>query len=156
MNIAIIVILITLGVALLLLEIFFLPGITIGGIAGAGFLIAAIILAFVNFGTIVGWVTLIVSVVLLSIFVALFIKGKFWKRISLTTEISSKIESQNFTVKVGEKGFCVSRLAPIGNADFAGNVLEVKSLSGFIDEGSEIEAVEVSENEILVKKNYKL
>ena len=152
MNIAIIIVSVILGVALLLLEIFFLPGITIGGIAGMGFLIAAVTMAFVNFGATVGWITLIVSVVLLAIFVALFIKGKFWKKISLNTEISSKIENQNFVVKVGEKGFCISRLAPIGNADFAGNVFEVKSLSGFIDVGSAIEAVEVSENEIFVKK----
>jgi len=54
-------------------------------------------------------------------------------------------------VQVGETGIAISRLAPIGNANFSGNVVEVKSLSGFIDVGSEIEAISVSENEILVK-----
>ena len=151
MDIALIILFVVLGVALLLLEIFFLPGITIGGIAGAGFLIAAICVAFAKFGTTVGWLTLIVSVALLAIFVGLFIKGKFWKRISLNTEIDSKIEPQYLAVQVGEKGVAISRLAPIGNANFSGNVLEVKSLSGFIDVGSEIEAAQVTENEILVK-----
>jgi len=151
MEIALIILFVVLGVALMLLEIFFLPGITIGGIAGAGFLIAAIWVAFVNFSATIGWLTLIVSFALLATFIALFIKGKFWKRISLNTEITSKVEYQNLVVKVGEKGVAISRLAPIGNANFSGNVLEVKSLSGFIDVGSEVEAVEVSENEILVK-----
>ena len=151
MNVVLIIVFIVLGVALMLLEIFFLPGITIGGIAGAGFLIAGVAVAFIKFGATVGWVTLSVSVALLAIFIALFIKGKFWKRISLNTEISSKVEHQNLNVSVGEKGVAISRLAPIGNANFSGNVLEVKSLSGFVDVGSEIEAVEVTENEILVK-----
>ena len=150
MDIALIIVFVVLGVALLLLEIFFLPGITISGIAGAGFMIAAIWVAFAK-GATIGWLTLIVSIALLATFVALFIKGKFWKRISLNTEISSKIEHQNLAVQVGEKGVAISRLAPIGNANFSGNVLEVKSLSGFIDVGSEVEAMEVSESEILVK-----
>jgi len=154
MNIALIILFVVLGVALLLLEIFFLPGITIGGIAGGGFMIAAIWLAFAQ-STTIGWLTLIVSFALLATFIALFIKGKFWKRISLSTEIDSKVEHQNLVVQVGEKGVAISRLAPIGNANFSGNVLEVKSLSGFIDVGSEVEAVEVTENEILVKLKVK-
>jgi membrane-bound ClpP family serine protease len=153
MNIALIIIFVCLGVALLLLEIFFLPGITISGIAGAIFLLAAILTAFATFGSTFGWLTLFASVLLLAVFVALFIRGKFWKKISLNSEISSKVETENLTVKVGEKGVCISRLTPIGNVRFADNVLEVKSLSGFIDVGSEIEAIEVSENEILVKKS---
>ena len=151
MNITIIILLVVIGVAFLLLEIFFIPGINISGIAGAGFLIAGITVAFKNFGAIVGWVTLLISIALLTTFVALFIKGKFWKRISLNTEISSKVEQHNLAVQVGETGIAISRLAPIGNANFSGNVVEVKSLSGFIDVGSEIEAISVSENEILVK-----
>ena len=151
MNITLIIILVVIGVAFLLLEIFFIPGINISGIAGAGFLIAGVAVAFINFGAMVGWITLLVSIALLTTFVVLFIKGKFWKRISLTTEISSKVEQRNLAVQVGEKGVAISRLAPIGNANFSGNVLEVKSLSGFVDVGSEIEAVSVSETEILVK-----
>ena len=156
MDIALIILFVVLGVALLLLEIFFLPGITIGGIAGGGFMIAAIWVAFANFGNTIGWLTLIISFAILAIFVALFIKGKFWKRISLNTEIDSKVEHQNLVVQVGEKGVAISRLAPIGNANFSGNVLEVKSLSGFIDVGSEVEAMEVTENEILVKLKVKI
>jgi len=92
MNIALIILFVILGVALLLLEIFFLPGITIGGIAGTGFMIAAIWVVFANFGNTIGWLTLILAFAILATFVGLFIKGKFWKRISLNSEITSKVE----------------------------------------------------------------
>ncbi|MDR0830996.1 MAG: nodulation efficiency protein D (NfeD) [Prevotellaceae bacterium] len=151
MNIAFIIILVIFGVALLFLEIFFLPGITIAAVAGISCLVAAIIVAFINYGTVAGWTTLLISIALLAIFIIIFIKGKFWKKVSLNATISSKVEYKNLSINVGEKGVCVSRLAPMGNVDFSGNIIEVKSLSGFIDVGKEVEAVVINENEVLVK-----
>ncbi|MBQ5380668.1 MAG: NfeD family protein, partial [Paraprevotella sp.] len=55
-------------------------------------------------------------------------------------------------VKVGEKGTTITPLAHNGKAEINGNVIEVKSADGFIDEGTPIVVVRVEEAQITVKR----
>ena len=55
MPIALIITFAILGIALIVLEIFFLPGTTIAGVAGGLFLVASVWVAFASFGSDIGW-----------------------------------------------------------------------------------------------------
>lgn len=152
MILALIITLIVLGIAFLLLEIFFLPGITIAGIAGGLCLAAAAWLSFSYYGVTVGWYTVVAVVVIFSISVYLFIKTGVMDKISLQAEIKSTVEGKDTNIKVGDRGVSLSRLAPIGNAEINGKITEVKSIRGFVDADTDIEVIAADKQEILVRR----
>ena len=152
MILALIITLIVLGIAFLLLEIFFLPGITIAGIAGGLCLAAAAWLSLSYYGATVGWYTVVAVVVIFSISVYLFIKTGVMDKISLQAEIKSTVEGKDTNIKVGDRGVSLSRLAPIGNAEINGNITEVKSIRGFVDADTDIEVIAADKQEILVRR----
>ena len=151
MNTALIIIFIILGIALLILEIFFLPGTSIAGIAGGAFLIVAVWVAFSAFGAKVGWYSVAGIIVVFGLSLYIFLKAGVMDKISLKTEIDGKVEAKDEIIKAGDRGIASSRLAPIGNAEIDGFVVEVKSITGFVDAGAEIEVISVNKQEILVK-----
>ena len=152
MILALIITLIVLGIAFLLLEIFFLPGITIAGIAGGLCLAATAWLSFSYYGATVGWYTVVAVVVIFSISVYLFIKTGVMDKISLRAEIKSTVEGKDTNIKVGDRGVSLSRLAPIGNAEINGKITEVKSIRGFVDADTDIEVIAADKQEILVRR----
>ena len=70
-NIIIVAALIVLGVILLLVEFFLLPGISIAGIGGAIFMIGGVIYAYIYLGSGAGTATLVISLILLAALVAI-------------------------------------------------------------------------------------
>jgi len=97
-------------------------------------------------------ITLGGSVVLSVVFLMLVLKSKTWKKLTLKSEIDSKVnvidESQ---VKVGDTGLTVSRLAPAGKAMFKNDYFEVHTQGEFIDPDTEIIVTKVDFNKIYVK-----
>lgn len=154
LDIIIILILVLLGLALIMVEIFFLPGITIAGIGGGIILVGGIVYAFHYMGENAGYITIGTSAVLgVGTFIFL-IKSKTLDRISLKTDITSKIDqSDRLHIKVGDQGVTLSRINPIGKAEFENElVIEVKSFTGeFIDTEVEIEVVKTDNFSILVQ-----
>ena len=138
MILALIITLIVLGIAFLLLEIFFLPGITIAGIAGGLCLAAAAWLSFSYYGATVGWYTVVAVVVIFSISVYLFIKTGVMDKISLQAEIKSTVEGKDTNIKVGD--------------EINGEITEVKSIRGFVDADTDIEVIAADKQEILVRR----
>ena len=53
-------------------------------------------------------------------------------------------------VKVGDEGKAVSRLVPVGQATFEGEIVEVHSLDGFTDQKTQIKVVKIENNKIFV------
>lgn len=151
MTVALIITFALLGIALLVLEIFFLPGTTIAGIAGGLFILASIWVAFASFGSHIGWYTIAGIAIVLTLSIVLFIKLGVMDRVSLKAEIDSKVEAKNDMVKAGDIGVAISRLAPIGNAEINGVVVEVKSINGFVDVGTQIEIISADSQEILIR-----
>lgn len=150
MTIALIITFALLGITLLILEIFFLPGTTIAGIAGGLFILASIWVSFASFGNAVGWYTVAGIAIMITLSIFLFIRLGVMDKVSLKAEIDSKVEAKNKTVKEGDIGVAISRLAPIGNADINGFVVEVKSVMGFVDVGTGVKVVSADRQEVLV------
>ena len=151
MEILIIGIFLLFGIILLLAEIFFLPGISIAGIAGVGFMIGGIVYAF-TVDTAYGFYTILFSAVALGFSIWYFMKSKTLDKMSLHTDIDSKVETVDESIiKIGDNGITISRLAPMGKVKINGITVEAKSLYDFIDEDTEIEVVAVNSTNVEVK-----
>lgn len=153
MEIVVTVMLVLLATVLMTAEIVFVPGVGISGVLGVLAMLSAVVYAFYCVGNIAGWITIIV---LGFILVALFmwaLYGKTLDKMALKKNISSKVE--NFKAsdfKPGDRGVAKTRLTLIGEALINGQVVEVKSETGFINEKDEIEVVRVTAGTIYVKK----
>ena len=152
MDILIIVFVMVAAVALLLAEIFLLPGITIAGVAGALFAIGGITYAY-TLGMTVGNVTLGSSVVTFGGIFLWLMRSNSFHRVSLKTNIESTVESpRNMDLKVGDEGVTLSRLAPIGKARFHHITIEAKSTNELIDENTPVQIVRIDGYNVIVEK----
>lgn len=152
MIIFVIVLLILLGLLLLLLELLVLPGITfaaLGGILMIGF---GIYFSYDQFGVFYGHVTSVGTLFIGIITVVYALKSKTWNRIKLNAEIDSKVEKlDEAKVQIGDKGLCISRLAPMGKIRVENQTVEAKSLGTYIDEKTEVEIVDIKDQTVIVK-----
>ncbi len=152
MDIALVIVFMLLGIIFFLLEIFFLPGISVGGVAGVLFVGASIWYAFSHLGPTVGLITIAGGVVAMGFAIWAFVRSKALDKMSLNRELDGKVDALNgITLSVGDKGVTVSRLAPIGKVRFGTEVVEAKSQDGFIDQTVTVEIVEVSTYGVLVR-----
>lgn len=150
MNWLVIIFLILLGVLALVLELFALPGAIIG-IVGSLFIIAGIVMSYIQYGVVAGNLTLLGTGVFIIITVVLFLRSKTWKRMTLTTQIDSKVNVQPDSLYVGMEGVSLSRLAPSGKAIFGQEIVEVFSSLDFIDQNTPIVISKIEGSKIIVK-----
>ncbi len=129
-----------------------MPGITISGIAGLIFLIGGIAYAYMYMGTMAGNMTLIISAFLIMGSFLYFIKSKSLRRISLTTNIDSKVDMSDLQkIKVGDVGITQSRLNPMGKVFINDLTVEAKSIDGqMIDEDTEVIVIKIDWANIIV------
>lgn len=152
-NIFLVILFMAIGIAFLLLELFIIPGISIGGIAGFAFVAAAVGYAFATLGTTAGFVTLACGVLAMGVSIWIFMRSRTLDKMSLDAEVSGTVDAPKDTqVTVGQYGITVSRLAPIGTARFDNTTIEVKSVEGLIDPNTEVEVVAASGESISVKR----
>lgn len=154
MDIVIITVLIVAAVILFLVEIFFIPGISIAGIAAVAAIIYANYYAFVNMGNMAGFITLAVSAVTCIGSVILFMRSKMLDKVSLKENIDSKVDkTAEQSIRIGEKGITTTRLALIGYAEIDGKIVEVKSTGGFLDEKTSVVVTRIADGTILVEED---
>lgn len=148
----IILILAAMTLLLGLIEIFLMPGFGFAGIGSCICALADLVLIYNTFGA--GWsvAALLAGLALLAIALRWMTHSKRFDKMALNTSIDSTNATEaQLSVRVGDKGMAVTRLALIGNADFDGKIVEVKSTGSFIEPNTPIEVVAVSEALITVK-----
>ncbi|WP_303014849.1 NfeD family protein [uncultured Bacteroides sp.] len=156
MDILIITILIIAAVILFLIELFVIPGISLAGISALACIIYANYYAFANLGTAAGFVTLGVSAITCIGSLVWFMRSKMLDKLALKKNIDSKIDrSAENSVKVGDAGISTTRLAQIGYAEINGNIVEVKSIDGFLNEKTPIVVSRITDGIIMVEKHKK-
>ncbi len=137
---------------LLVVEVVFIPGFGFTGLLGALSMIGAVAYSFFYIGSLAGWITLLLAC---AICVALFLwalYGKSLDRVALKKNIDSTVKEDELSkFAVGDKGVARTRLALIGEAEINGNIVEVKSETGFVDEGEPVEVVRISGDTVFVK-----
>ncbi len=153
MDIFIITVLIVAAVILFLVELFIIPGISIAGIMASACFIFANYYAFAYMGAVAGFITLAVSCVTCIGVLVWFIRSKTLDNIALKKNITSKIDSSaKEKVRLGDSGIAITRLALIGNAEINGEIVEVKSTDGFLNEKTPIVVTRITDGTIMVER----
>ena len=153
MELLFICILFVLCVFFMALEIFFIPGTSLAGIAAAVSLIGANYLVFDTFGISIGFTVLAASLVVCLAFGIWMLPSQALDKISLQRTIDSTAATvEQLSVKTGDRGKAMTRLALIGNADFDGRIVQVQSADGFIDEQTPVVVCRVIEGQVWVKR----
>ena len=99
MNTILVVLLVLAGVALLLMEMFLLPGFGIAGVSGFACLVGAVIVAWACLGRMAGYITLAACVVLSAIAIWGFLRSKALDKMALDTKIDGHVELANNKLK---------------------------------------------------------
>ena len=146
-----------LGVVLLLIEIFLIPGFGLTGITG-------IILIFVSiFFTLGGgekalYSIGVVAVILLILFIILLIvfpKIPIWKKLGLKEKLETEKGYTSYTKideLVGKEGLVITTLRPAGTIEIDGKKYDALSLGEFIEKGEKIKVIRVEGGKIIVEK----
>jgi len=151
MDILIVIVLCLIGITLILVEIFLIPGLTITAIGGAAFSIGGIYYAFRYLGTTAGILTLISVVVAIGAAFVYLVKSKALERIALKTDINSTVAAKELPdISEGDKGISISRLNPMGKVRVNNITMEAKTISGFIDENTTVTVVKVLPTQLIV------
>ena len=83
-----------------------------------------------------------------------FMRSKMLDKLALKKDIDSKVDrSAEKSVKVGDTGISTTRLAQIGYAEINGNIVEVRSIDGFLNEKTPIIVSRIADGTILVEKH---
>ena len=153
MGILFIIALVISALLLLLVELFVIPGSSLAAILSAICLVWAVAYAFINISALAGIITLIIALILGSCVLIAFMRSKTLDKVALTEEVASTLDrSVAAQVQVGDKGYSVTRLALIGNAEINGHIVEVRSADGFLNEKTPVVVTRVTDNEIIVQE----
>lgn len=165
------VLLLLLGIAFFLAEIYVLPGTFLLGGVGLLFIIASLVMAMQPFSlpdpempwqmrTTAKNVAYVLGMALLALAVPLFLfkylipaLPKGYSIVSETSLAEAKATSrESETLRSGMQGRSRTALRPFGKALFAGGTFEVKAQSGFIEEGRTLEVISVTGNTATVRE----
>lgn len=144
--------LLLIGLALIIVEVVFVPGTTVVGVIGVIFAGAGIIITFRQYGSETGWYILVGMSVITAVALFFAFRSDAWMRFANKSAISSKVnEGTTVGLQVGDEGTTLSVLRPMGTAEFNGSKFEVKTLGDYIDAGTRVTIVHLSPHEIIVK-----
>ncbi|MBX2911198.1 MAG: hypothetical protein M9954_05125 [Cyclobacteriaceae bacterium] len=139
------------GILLVIAEIIFIPGTTVVGLVGVGFMIAGVVSSFSYFGTQGGWITVGGTILASAILAYYAFKANVWGKFSLKTASSGKVNEGGLEgLAVGMEGVAISALRPSGKAEINEKTYEVKTLGSFVDTGSKIKIIKINSNQIVV------
>lgn len=151
---ALVITLIVVGLLLLGAELIIIPGFGIAGVLGVVALVASCWVSFASLGTTAGIIVIIADILLVVASTLLMLRSKTWKRLSLKTNIDSKVDSApgEKGIAVGDRGTALTRLAPAGKAQIGENATEVFTRDSLIEPGKEVVVCEITGNKIIVKE----
>lgn len=140
------------GLALIIVEVVFIPGTTVVGLLGLVFTIVGIAFSYSYFGNEVGFYVLLgTGIVSAGALYFSFRKGA-WNTFSNKSSIDSKVnEGITEVLTPGEEGVSISALRPIGSAEFKGKIFEVKTTGDYLANGIKVRIVKIQSNEIVVE-----
>ena len=152
-DILAVTLLIILALVLAVLEIFFLPGITIAGICSVLFYGGGIYYAYSAFGTNGAVITLFIAAVTTIAVIIGFMRSRSLDKMSLHTEISSVVPSPiTPDIKVGDMGVTLSRLNPMGKIIVGIHTIEGRADNELIDEDTPVKISRIEPTVVIVCK----
>lgn len=158
MSQGIIIALILIGIALLAVEVFVIPGFGVSGILGMAALITGIFL--VTDSLLEGLIFTAGTLIVLSIIIYLSFRlprtRRLWKKFSLstrqTTEEGYVAPKPQYEKYLGQVGVSLTQLRPAGTGNFDDAHLDVVTEGGFIGIGTAIKIIGVEGTRIIVRE----
>lgn len=153
MTLGIVIAIILIGLLLIFLEIFLIPGTTLFGVFGGIALLIGVVMVYSYYGSKWGNITLLASSLSVVISVVLGFKVIQSNKLAMKAEIDGRVnELENAEeLQIGARGITVTELRPIGKAVFAHKKLEVSSTGDYIHRETEVEIIQISGNKIIVQ-----
>ncbi|MGI6450390.1 MAG: NfeD family protein [Desulfitobacteriia bacterium] len=151
--------LIIVGIILIFLEIFIIPGFGIAGIPGIIIMLFGVYLAADNFaeGVIYLLVTFLVTGLLIFIGLKTGHLKKIWRKISLDEKQNSNqgyiAPKEEYVHYQGKTGTALTLLRPAGSALIEGERVDVVTEGSFIAKGSKIKVIAVEGTRVIVAKD---
>src|SRR4051812_2008933 len=137
------------GLALVVVEVIFVPGTTIVGVAGFVFIVIGVGLSFRYFGNSAGWLTAGGSAVAAGLSLYFSFKAGVWDRFSLKNTMEGNVnEGEMDTLKTGIEGITLSALRPFGKAELQDKTYEVKTMGNYVEAGTRIRVMQILSHQI--------
>ncbi|NLB64808.1 MAG: nodulation protein NfeD [Fibrobacter sp.] len=152
-----IVLLFFVGLFLLALEIFVVPGFGITGIGGILAILASLFLIFPSFEIAFQVVsgTFLATFALGLLLLKFLPRSPLWRKISLPTE--EKLVEPTFSFKYGgllkKEGITLTPLRPVGTIEVGGRRYDAKSESSYLVKGASIQVIRIEGNTIIVQES---
>jgi len=151
MDILIVIVLCIIGIILVLVEIFLIPGVTFMAVAGILFALGGVYYAFQYLGSTAGIIALIAVVAIIGFAFVYLVKSKALDNIALKTDIDSTVGAKELPdISIGDKGISISRLNPMGKVRVNNITMEAKTMGGFIDESTSVTVIKVLPTQLIV------
>jgi membrane-bound serine protease (ClpP class) len=164
-------ILFVLGLILLILEIFIIPGFGVAGVLGIVLIVASLVLSMQGFvvpsfeweKNLFRRNLAVVGVGVVSSFITFSILAYFLPHIRLFSGLTlgtTQTADTGFTVQtqeessllLGKQGVTVTVLRPSGKAEIEGELVNVETEGEYVESGKMVEVIEVSGNRVVVRK----
>lgn len=150
MDITTALIFVTIGLILLLVEVFLMPGTAISGIVGLICLVVGIIIGY-NVSATYGTVILVLTLLISGGLSVKLLRAETWDKLTIKDNITSKSGPADSLLEVGDKGKSITRLNPGGNARIKDEYLEVTARNNYIDSGVKIKVVKIEGRRVFVE-----
>ena len=151
MTLTIVLLIIFLGLLLIFLEIFLIPGTTLFGVIGGLSLLAGVVVMYAYYGNLWGNITLATSSVLVVIAVLLGFRVIQSNRLAMKATVAGRVnEIDAIQLRVTDKGEAATDLRPGGKAIFNGHKTDVYSSGEFISRNTSVEIIKITSDKIFV------
>lgn len=160
-----------LGVVLLVVEIFAIPGFGITGILGILFIITGLSLAMVdtvgpvrlsiNILPVVKAFFIVIIAASFSLFLSLYLSRKLFTTTTFGHLALDRVQdskegftsaSDSYLDMIGKRGKAYSVLRPAGKVMIDDNLFDATVISGFVEEGEDVEVTDYQTGQLFVKK----
>lgn len=150
--------LIIIGIILIILEIFIIPGFGIAGIIGIAMMIGGVFL--VADSVLEGVIYLLITLIVVGLLIFIGLKTgrmkKIWRKISLgekqVTDAGYVAPKKEYAEYMGKTGIALTLLRPAGTAEIDGERVDVVTDGSFIPKDSQIKVIAVEGTRIIVSK----
>ena len=153
MTPTILIIIFALALVLCLVETFLIPGFGVCGVLSALCALIGVGATFGMYGMAAGAVATAAVLLVGGLLLYWVMHSKRIEELSLHATIDSSVATEEQAqVKVGDEGVAITRLALVGMARIGKVEVEVRSASGFLDEGTAVVVSKINNSEIYVAK----
>jgi len=145
------------GLVLILLEIFVIPGFGIAGISGISALLISLFFAFPSRAVALNVLLAVVFLTIISGFLMVkkFGTSRIWNKISLETDSKDYFSSSNKKDYLNKNGLTITKLRPAGTIKINGDRVDAVSEGGFIDKDVNVKVISVSGSRVVVRPDKK-